>query len=267
MKYGKLHENKTIRDYWRYIYFADEVHFDAAELSYSQQYEYAVEGDAENLPIQETNDASWRGKVHIAGGITYDHKGYFGFYKNPKEPSERVRAAGKPRKSSVETAEEHQKKVDTFEFEKFKAVRDAPKGNAITIEFYTREVLPKHIELLKRMKQKYGRDFEFVKDGDPSHGMRTQYNLAANLKRKHGIVTHCHPAESPDFDPVEAMWLIIKERLRRRKWTSRDHFKADILSEWRRITHAQIRRRIREIPQRCKDVQNNGGARLRSKSW
>jgi hypothetical protein len=265
IKYGKLHENKPIRSYWRYIYFTDEVHFDAADLSYSQQYEYAVEGEAENLPIQETGDTNWCGKVHVAGGITYDHKGYFGFYKDPKEPSERARATPKPRKSSVETVEEHRKKVDTFEFEKFKVARDAPKGNAMTIEFYTKEVLPKHIEFLERMKRQYKQDFEFVEDGDPSHGMRTSHNMAANLKRKHSIITHWHPAESPDFNPIEAIWMIIKERLRGRKWRNRDHFKEDILSEWKRITQAQIRKRISEMPRRCKDIQNNGGNRLRSK--
>jgi hypothetical protein len=269
--YGKLHENRTLRKGWRRVYFTDEVHMDAGELSYSQEWEYAVEGHAEELPVQEVGEGSveagFTGKVHCYGGITYDHKGPFGTYKDPKEKEADKVVRTKPRKSSVETAEEHQAKVDAWEFDKFKKQKEIPKGNAMTTKFYTEEILPKHIEFLEAMKEKYGYDFEFVEDGDPSHGMRTSHNMAARLRQKHKIVTHKHPAQSPDFSPIEAMWLIVKERLRGRKWTSREHFVREIYEEWDRITIRQIRKRIDELPGRIKTIQQNGGNRIRSKVW
>lgn len=268
IEYGKLHENRTIRKGWRRVYFTDEVHMDAAEMSFSQEWEYAVEGQSQDQPLQEVGtEAGFTGKVHCYGGITYDHKGAFGTYKDPKEKDLEKVIRTKPRKSSVETAEEHQAKVDTWEFEKFKKQRDVPKGNAMNIKYYTEEVLPKHIEFLERMKEKYGYDFELVEDGDPSHGMRTSNNMAARLRQAHGIVTHKHPAESPDFSPIEAMWLIIKERLRGRKWSSREHFVREIFQEWDNITIEQIRKRVSEMPGRMIKIQNNGGERIRSKVW
>lgn len=201
------------------------------------------------------------------GGITYNNKGAFGTYKDPKEKTAEKVVHTKPRKSSVETDEAYQHKVSLWEYEKFKTVKAIPKGNAMTINFYTKEILPKHIEFLERMKERYGRDLHFEEDGDPSHGMRTAHNKAAQLKKKHGIVNHPHPAESPDFSPIEAMWLIIKERLRGRKWATREAFVSDIYAEWRRITIAQIRRRISELPARMKTIQVNGGERIRSKIW
>jgi hypothetical protein len=59
----------------------------------------------------------------------------------------------------------------------------------------------------------------------------------------------------------------MKSRLRGRKWLTIAHFKADIQAEWNRVTIAQIRRRIREMPQRCLDVQANGGERVKSDLW
>lgn len=267
-EYGKLHEKDTIIDKWQWVYFTDEVHMDAGELSYSQEWEYAIEGQSQDLPLQETgSETGFTGKVHCYGGITYNNKGAFGTYKDPKEKAAEKVIRDKPRKSSVETDKDYQKKVDEWEFEKWKKQKAIPKGNAMTIDYYTKEVLPKHIEFLERMKESYGRDFEFEEDGDPSHGMRTSNNKAAQLRKQHNIIQHKHPAESPDFSPIEAMWLIIKERLRGRKWATREAFVDDIYAEWRHITIAQIRRRISEMAGRMVKIQHNGGERIRSKVW
>lgn len=56
----------------------------------------------------------------------------------------------------------------------------------------------------------------------------------------------------------------MKKRLRGRKWSTVRAFKADIQREWDRITVAQIRRRIREMPQRCKMVQESNGKRIKT---
>lgn len=267
-EYGKLHENDTIRGDWQWVYFTDEVHMDAGELSYSQQYEYTMEGHAEELPIQEVgNTSSFTGVVHVYGGITYNAKGAFGTYKDPKEKKAERVVNTKPRKSSVETDKAFQKKIDAWELDKFRAQKAIPKGNAMTIDFYTEVILPKHIEFLNQMKKRYGRDLYFEEDGDPSHGIRTSHNKAAKLKQQHGIVSHPHPAESPDFSPIEAMWLIIKERLRGGSWSSREEFVEAIYREWKRITIKQIRKRISEMPGRMKTIQVNGGERIRSKVW
>jgi hypothetical protein len=248
-KYGYEHAGKTIRGYWRYVYFTDEVHFDSEDLSYSAEYEYRVEGEySDGEEYQATNNALWKGAVHVAGGITYDHKDFFTFYRDPTELSEKVYKPSRPRKSSVETEEEYQAKVELFEFEKFKAAQKAPKGNSMTMDFYVKEILADHIKFIKKIEDQYHHVFEFTEDGDPSHGMRTYSNPAARLKRDSHIAIHKYPAQSPDLNPIEAVWNIIKQRLGGRKWASRDEFKADIENEWKRVTQAQIRRRLSKMP-------------------
>jgi hypothetical protein len=61
--------------------------------------------------------------------------------------------------------------------------------------------------------------------------------------------------------------MIMKERLRGRKWSTVAQFKADIQAEWDKISVAQIRRRIKEIPQQCRDVQDSNGERIKSFRW
>ncbi|KAL5322950.1 hypothetical protein ACEPPN_007475 [Leptodophora sp. 'Broadleaf-Isolate-01'] len=50
-------------------------------------------------------------------------------------------------------------------------------------------------------------------DGDPSHGMRKE-GLAAQLKVVNWVINLKHPAQSPDLNPIEGIWNIIKQRIR-----------------------------------------------------
>jgi transposase len=117
------------------------------------------------------------------------------------------------------------------------------------------------------LEAKYHRKFLFQEDNDPSHGTRSTNNVAAQQKLASGIFVLYHPAQSPDFNPMEAIWNIIKSKLRGRQFSTVAEFKAAIEAEWHRITLAQIRRRIREMPQRCKDIKNLNGGRIKSNLW
>ena len=87
------------------------------------------------------------------------------------------------------------------------------------------------------------------------------------MKRAADLWIPVYPAQSPDLNPIEAIWQIIKQRLRGGTWRTVEEFKAAIQREWDRITIAQIRRRIREMPWRCKRIQELKGARIRSALW
>ena len=142
-----------------------------------------------------------------------------------------------------------------------------PKGNSMTQKYYTETVLARHIEHIKWLEAKYKRKFWFQEDNDPSHGTRSTNNVAARAKKASDIQILLHPAQSPDFNPVEAIWNIIKARIRGRTFKSIEEFKAAIEAEWRHITLTQIRRRIREMPDRCERIFELQGARIKSSLW
>ena len=76
-----------------------------------------------------------------------------------------------------------------------------------------------------------------------------------------------HPAQSPDLNPTESIWQIIKQRIRDGRWQTVEEFKAAILREWNQITREEIRKRISEMPWRCRKVIELEGKRIRSNLW
>src|SRR6202012_2247614 len=58
IEYGTAHCHRTIRGFWRFVYFTDEVHFNSRELSTSQDYELRQPGsEARMASIQENSSA------------------------------------------------------------------------------------------------------------------------------------------------------------------------------------------------------------------
>ncbi|OCK72642.1 hypothetical protein K432DRAFT_316165, partial [Lepidopterella palustris CBS 459.81] len=104
-------------------------------------------------------------------------------------------------------------------------------------------------------------------DRDPSHGNCLKNNVCARLKRNIDLLILAHPIQSLDLNPIKPIWCIIKQRLRGRKWSTVTQFKADIQAEWDKITITDIRKRIREMPWRCKRVQELNGKRIRTDAW
>jgi len=79
--------------------------------------------------------------VHCAGMITYNFKGKLMFYKDLQEPSEKKKLLRKPRRTMYQTDTEYQQVVQDWERSQV-PVDIIPKGNAMSQEFYTREILP-----------------------------------------------------------------------------------------------------------------------------
>ncbi|KAH9216023.1 hypothetical protein DL95DRAFT_254807, partial [Leptodontidium sp. 2 PMI_412] len=63
----------------------------------------------------------------------------------------------------------------------------------------------------------------------------------------------------PDLNPIEACWNIIKIRIRYKVWTDLEELKRALQEEWDKITMEEIRARISEMPQRCKDLVKYSG--------
>jgi transposase len=144
-----------------------------------------------------------------------------------------------------------------------------PKGNSMTQVYYTSRLLPMYAEEINRHRIQEGLDCIFQQDNDPSHGTRSEDNLPKRFLIQNWITSYLHPPQSPDLNPIEAIWNILKQRVRQRffNWHSIEALKQIVLEEWDRISMAEIRARIVEMPERCKHVIQGNGFPVKSSLW
>jgi hypothetical protein len=263
-QYGSENATKTITKFWSRIWFIDEAHFQSIKLRHTPKYELRYPGQERG--INEVDTSGLDVTVHVAAGISYNHKGPLIFYKDPVEPSEKQRKPAPPRKSKYETQSDYEGRVKAFQDTQPKE-DTTPKGNCMTQVFYAKNILPQHIKQIQALEARHKCKYWLQEDGDPSHGIKSQNSPPTHLKRDADLLLLVHPPQSPDLNPIESCWNIIKARLAGRRWSTVADFKADIQAEWDKITLTQIRRRIREMPMRCKKIQDAPEVRIKSDVW
>jgi hypothetical protein len=136
----------------------------------------------------------------------------------------------------------------------------------MTQKYYTERFLPIYINAIHKARCRDPQSWVFQEDNDPSHGTKKR-GLATRLKEANWIDSFVHPPQSPDLNPMEGIWNILKQRARRRRWHSLDELKEILQDEWSKITMEEIRARIAEMPQRCQDLTKSGGGPTKSSLW
>ena len=140
----------------------------------------------------------------------------------------------------------------------------------MTQAYYTEKILPGLIAEVQRLRVTLGEyRGDIMLQEDTSYGLRSGPLGAANkLREANWIATLKHPAQSPDLSPIEGLWAILKQRMRRRKRPQTiEELKAALREELGAITMEEVRRRIAKMPTRCRDVAKNGGRAVRSSLW
>lgn len=105
-----------------------------------------------------------------------------------------------------------------------------------------------------------------MEDRDPSHSIR-KLSLAHKLKKNNWIENVIYPAQSPNLNPIEGIWNIIKQRLRRRIFHSEEEIKEALQEEWDKITMTEIRKRISQMLSRCRRLIKNKGGPIKTALW
>ena len=104
----------------------------------------------------------------------------------------------------------------------------------------------------------------FMEDGASIHGCRDKTNLRL-WKLEHGITTMWWPPSSPDFNPIEKVWRILKQRIKHRPQQPRTmaELRQAILEEWERLDPNDWGKHIESMPDRMKEGRIRKGVQTR----
>ena len=68
------------------------------------------------------------------------------------------------------------------------------------------------------------------------------------------------PASSPDFNPVEKIWRLLKQRrMQRGPFLRLEDLKATLREEWAKLTQEEIQQYIKSMPARLREAEERNG--------
>jgi hypothetical protein len=114
------------------------------------------------------------------------------------------------------------------------------------------EILEKHLlPFWKRIKRRF-RSPIFQDDGAPAHTARS----VTTWKVSKGIRTFRWPAQSPDLNPIEHVWQVLKDRIQRRMPRPKNltELKKCIYEEWGQLDRAILRSLVSSMSHRIRSV-------------
>ncbi len=111
--------------------------------------------------------------------------------------------------------------------------------------------------MLPAADQLYGdADFIFQQDLAPAHSAKA----TSTWFKDHGIPVLNWPANSPDLNPIENLWGVVKRKMRYARPNNAEELKATIRATWALITPEQCHRLIDSMPRRIAAVIQAKGA-------
>ena len=268
VEYGREHADKHVDDFWAYILFTDETHFDPA--SQRQGWVLREEGtryDPENIQKRPPKKGV---EVHAAAWVTWHAKAdKLEFFNDEHHDIIKPKKPRRPRHRKNESAQQWEERLKAYEAEMARLKPELelkPKGNSMTQEYYTQRLLPVYIDAVHHLRAESPQTWILQEDNDRSHGHGV-LGPATLLKDANWIDTLIHPPQSPDLNPIESCWMIMKQRVQQRIWHSRTEYMEVLQDEWGKITMAEVRARIATMPHRCKQLVETGGEPIKSDLW
>ncbi len=117
--------------------------------------------------------------------------------------------------------------------------------------------IPGSFRALPASDKLYGdADFIFQQDLAPAHSAKA----TSTWFKDHGIPVLNWPANSPDLNPIENLWGIVRRKMRYARPNNAEELKATIRATWALITPEQCHRLINSMPRRIAAVIQAKGA-------
>lgn len=264
--YGENHLYDPLFGFFDHIVYTDEAHVDPT--SQTQGRVLREQGTRDNPENIEERPPLKGVRFHIAAWISWWGKApKLKFYNDEEDKIEHPPYSSKPRRRpKTETEEEYNRRVQEWEAGKPHNHEVKVQGNAMTQKYYVENLLPLYVNAVKSMRLIDDKPWLLQEDGDPSHGMR-KAGLAHEYKDAYNIQNLVHPAQSPDLNPIEGIWAILKQRIRRRIFDSEEEMKEALQEEWDKITMEEIQYRIADMPRRCAELVRSNGGPIRGNKW
>jgi len=121
---------------------------------------------------------------------------------------------------------------------------------------YYVQILQNH--LIGGARRQFGRRWRFQHDNDPKHTCR----VAKQFLEHHVPETIDWPANSPDLNPIENLWSVIKRRVEKRRPKNLNELEQFLHEEWTRIDKSIIIHLVGSMKARCLAIIESEGERI-----
>ena len=132
------------------------------------------------------------------------------------------------------------------------------RGGGVTGARYVNQVLEgPMMAWIAKMKREIGQEILIVEDGAPPHTAIVAKNARARL----GIKNLMHPPNSPDLNPIEPLWLVLKNRVADvpGSGNSLDNLWAAIQKVWGELSEEDVLKHTKQMQDRVEAVRKAKG--------
>jgi transposase len=121
----------------------------------------------------------------------------------------------------------------------------------VDAQIYALQVLPKIHDHIRTMEQEIGAGNGILMEDNASiHTAKFTRQWHMRL----GFNKMVWPANSPDLNPIENVWRILKYRIGKRLPKNLTELRQYLIEEWDRLSLDDYEKYIKEMPQRCEAV-------------
>ncbi len=113
-------------------------------------------------------------------------------------------------------------------------------------------------QLLPSAQNMYGRNWRLQQDNDLKHTSR----VAKEFIAENGICVMDWPSNSPDLNPIENMWQIMKNNVEKRMPQNIDELTRFLAEEWEAIPQETVNNLVASMKNRCESVLAKNGDRI-----
>lgn len=121
-------------------------------------------------------------------------------------------------------------------------------------KFYV-EILHNHILEIEEM---LGDVWRFQQDNDPKHTSR----LAKTFLQENFPEVIDWPSNSPDLNPIENLWSIVKSNVEKRMPKNIEELKRFMVEEWRNVPESTLVNLVKSMRRRCELIIQSNGERI-----